>query len=151
MSKPSLRRPRKRLKRMKRQRARAWRAFTSLTAPAYPQRATFACGACEKRRPGANPALQTSLSVVISDLGQRHFRHRPALGLRPRRRAPFCLRLWRRQLLGFGRHRTVEELEAELVATLFVLINDDAHVTAGLQVTKQDLIGQWLLDVLLNN
>ena len=104
-----------------------------------------------KAKAGREPGLANGVSFVVSNFGQWHFRHRPALRLRSRCRAAFCFRLWRRQLLRLGRHRTIEELEAELVAVLLVFVDDNAHVAARLQMAEQDFIGQRLLDVLLDN
>ena len=52
---------------------------------------------------------------------------------------------------GFGRHRPVEIFEAELVAAVLVLDQNDTHMAAGLELAEQHLVGQRLLDVLLDD
>src|SRR5581483_3494438 len=91
-----------------------------------------------------------------SDLDQRPLRRRGfraaagatvrATGLR--RLAPARAR----QFLGLRRDRTFDELEADLVQTrALVLDHDDADMAAALQLAEQYLVGQRLLDVLLDH
>src|SRR3954451_923386 len=95
----------------------------------------------------------------ILDLDQRDLGHRAAR----RRRAAAALGAGRlaagaaalgfrfRDLLRLGRDRPLEIFERELLrAGFFVLGRDDANVTAGLELAEQNLVGERLLDVLLD-
>src|SRR5262245_16885072 len=81
---------------------------------------------CEDRAHG--PAF-VSYWRRKSDFCQRHLRHRAALQLGPRRRPPLWLRPRQRQFFRFRRDGPVKELEAKLVATFLVLVDDYAHVS----------------------
>src|SRR5262245_47460079 len=95
-------------------------------------------------------------------LDQRHLRHRAARRRRPAvalgagrlaatRRPALGLGADRlRDLLGLGRHRPVEIFEAELVEAGLVLHHDDPHMAAGLELAEQHLVGERLLDRLLD-
>src|SRR5438034_8389305 len=93
-----------------------------------------------------------------SDLDQRSPRGRAlgpaaaigAAGFRPARRGALARA---RPLLRLGRHRTFDEFEADLVLAFCGLVLDqhDADVTAALELAEQHLVGQGLLDVLLDH
>src|SRR5215211_4931433 len=71
-------------------------------------------------------------------------------GLRtPRRAGPALGFGW--DLLRLRRDRAIEELEAELVASSLVRDDDDADVSAALELAEQNLVGEALLDMLLDD
>src|SRR5690606_17558709 len=71
--------------------------------------------------------------------------------LRLARTAPLLAGAALGDLLGLGRHRPVEIFEAELVAALLVLDQDDADMAAALEPAEQHLVGERLLDMLLDH
>src|SRR5712691_5058239 len=101
---------------------------------------------------------RSSLVRTVLDFYQRHLRHRAARRGRPAvaaragrlaaRAAPLGLGF--RKLLRLRGHRPVEIFEAELVEAGFVLHHDHPHVAAVLELAEQDLVGERLLDVLLD-
>src|SRR5712691_5550682 len=108
------------------------------------------------------PAFAGTTAHPGSHLDQRYLRHRPAW----RRRASIAPWAGRfvatgrpalglgagrlRDLLGLRRHRAVEIFEAELVEAGLVLHQDDADMPAGLELAEQHLVGERLLDGLLD-
>src|SRR6266850_5524320 len=117
----------------------------------------------DARRPGEPPGLQTSLSKRIpSNLHQRHLRHRAA---RRRRAAitPWSRRLVAavrtrpalrpgadRDLLRLRSDRPFRELKAEVALSRFLLDQHDPDMTASLELAEQHLVGERLLDRLLD-
>src|SRR5215475_11002557 len=114
-----------------------------------------------RKRPGRARPFYSSDADPALDLDQRHLGHRAtrrwraAVALGAGRLAARALALGLgaerlRDLLRFGRDRPVEEFEAELGRAGLVLDRDDADVAAGLELTEQHLVGERLLDVLLD-
>src|SRR5262249_19118675 len=112
-------------------------------------------GSCEPRTSATAKIVRVPISRSRLDLDQRHLRHRAA-----RRRAAFragrlaagaaALGLGLGNLLRLRRDRAVQILETELLDAGFVLDRDDAHVAAALELAEQDLVGERLLDILLD-
>src|SRR5215471_12480994 len=67
-----------------------------------------------------------------------------------RRLAPRPLRLDVRRNLRLRRDRTLGELETELFGAALVPDHDDPHVAASLELAEQHLVGERLLDRLLD-
>src|SRR5579872_3331060 len=105
----------------------------------------------------ARLATRRPFDLILArlDLHQRASRGR---ALRPAAIWAARLRLSRQrslagagQLLRFRRDGSVDEFETDLVLVRIVLNQHDAHVAATLQLAEQDLVGERLLDVLLDH
>src|SRR5690242_6803349 len=108
------------------------------------------------------PSHNLACEITRSDLDQRHLRHRAArwrrtaIAARSRRliaamRARAALRPGPdRDLLRLRRDRPFRKFEAELALARLVLHQHDPDMPAGLELAEQHLIGERLLDRLLD-